>query len=188
MVRPPSTNKIWPVIQPDSADRRKASIEARFSGSLSRGSAVFSWEFPGSGNGRARTGLCAPGAVCARGGLPSGTASNEIAGIRPRRATSGHTASPAVAAVASADEDRVVAGGAAWFGGQEAVYGSPKELNSPPRSGKENFDPERGGGFSGRQMSAAQLGGDAAARASAQLRASIASRTANSAWSTTHKA
>jgi ribosomal protein S18 acetylase RimI-like enzyme len=35
---------------------------------------------------------------------------------------------------------------------------------------------------------AAQLGGDAAARASAQLRASIASRTASSAWSMIHKA
>jgi hypothetical protein len=34
----------------------------------------------------------------------------------------------------------------------------------------------------------AQLGGDAAARASAQLRASIASRTASSAWSTAHEA
>ena len=56
------------------------------------------------------------------------------------------------------------------------------------RSEEKNIDPERGTDFSGRQTSAAQLGGDAAARASAQLRASIASRTASSAWSTTHKA
>jgi len=46
----------------------------------------------------------------------------------------------------------------------------------------------KGACFQGRDLPAAQPCGDAAARASAQLRASIASRTASCAWSTTHNA